>query len=222
VLDLFGTLVNAPSAAERRSALHGIARAVDAGYHLVDAVFAETWTARHAGLLPTLDDLAGYLAQRCGRPGASQRLAGLRLSQAAERLQAAAGVVATLTQLRAGHVRVCVLSDASADIAAAWATSPLARLTDAAVFSCRAGAVKPDPSLYRLALQELRARPQRTLYCGDGGGDELRGAEQAGLTALRVERRGGQNALAFGGRAWAGPSLAAVEDLPAVLAEAAR
>lgn len=48
------------------------------------------------------------------------------------------------------------------------------------VTSASAGASKPDPAPFRLALQALGVRPERALHIGDGEADEL-GAKAAGM-----------------------------------------
>ncbi|WP_328913308.1 MULTISPECIES: hypothetical protein [unclassified Streptomyces] len=57
----------------------------------------------------------------------------------------------------------------------------------------------------------------QALYCGDGGGDELAGAQRAGMRAVRVARRGGPAGLALGEIAWSGTSIPEVEALPSLL-----
>jgi putative hydrolase of the HAD superfamily len=116
-------------------------------------------------------------------------------------------------------LRIGVLSDASAEIAAGWHASPLARLVHAAVFSCVAGHVKPDQRLYDLISHELAVPAYRTLYLGDGGGNELNGALAFGMPTVAVHRRGRRDALAFGDSPWSGSVIDSVEDLPAYLAE---
>jgi len=83
----------------------------------------------------------------------------------------------------------------------------------------RDGSVKPDQRLYTRIRDELDAPAHRTLYVGDGGGDELRGALAAHMTAVAVRRRGPSAALAFGDSdSWSGPVLDAAEQVPAYLA----
>jgi putative hydrolase of the HAD superfamily len=48
------------------------------------------------------------------------------------------------------------------------------------VTSAEAGAAKPDPRVFRLALERLRARAERTVHVGDSAADE-EGAAAAGL-----------------------------------------
>jgi putative hydrolase of the HAD superfamily len=45
---------------------------------------------------------------------------------------------------------------------------------------------KPDPEIYLRAVQRLGAEPASAAYIGDGGDDELGGAERVGLQAGRA------------------------------------
>jgi FMN phosphatase YigB (HAD superfamily) len=45
---------------------------------------------------------------------------------------------------------------------------------------------KPDPEIYREAMRRLQADVSQTWFIGDGGDEELSGAEQAGLRAFRA------------------------------------
>jgi putative hydrolase of the HAD superfamily len=65
-----------------------------------------------------------------------------------------------------------------------WAGSPLKPLLDTVVFSCDVGLVKPEPEIYELCLESLGVKPEQSLFVGDGGADELKGARQAGLTPV--------------------------------------
>jgi putative hydrolase of the HAD superfamily len=221
VLDLFGTLVNAPTPDERTHAASRLAILVGCGTATIDHYFRSTWQVRHDGTLPSLADLATHLVRTVHGPDkAVKPIAYALRALGRARLVPAPSVVYTLKSLRSNGVRLGLLSDASAEIVAGWPRSPLAALMDAVVFSCTAGAVKPDQRLYRNIYHRLDVPPQRTLYMGDGGGDELRGALAAGTAAaIAVRRRGRSHTLAFNNTDWPGPILDAVEDLPAYLAE---
>ena len=64
---------------------------------------------------------------------------------------------------------------------------PLASFFDNPVFSYRVGHVKPDREIYNLACRELDVDPDCAAFVGDcggvgdGGGNELSGADEAGL-----------------------------------------
>ncbi|TVT61887.1 hypothetical protein FNH05_01835 [Amycolatopsis rhizosphaerae] len=223
VLDLFGTLVSAPTPDERTRAASRLAALMGRSATTVERYFRGTWRVRHDGALPTLADLAMHLVRAVDGPGtAVGPVADELCALGRARLVPAPSVVYALKSLRSKRLRLGILSDASAEIVAAWPNSPLAALVDAAVFSCTAGAVKPEQRLYREICDELRVLPHRTLYVGDGGGDELRGARTAGMGAvIAVHRRGPSDALAFNHTEWPGPILDAVENVPAYLAERA-
>lgn len=219
MLDLFGTLVAAPTPGERTSAAGRLADVLGCDPAAVERYFGDTWNVRHDGTLSALPDLAAHLTGVVGgEASAAQRVVDELYSLGSARLVPDTSVTSTLKAMRTKGLRVGVLSDASAEIAAAWSTSALAALVDGTVFSCQAGAVKPNPLLYKRIRRELDVLAESIVYVGDGGGDELRGALIFGMAAVGVRRRGLADALAFGDTNWSGPVLDTVEQLPAYLA----
>jgi putative hydrolase of the HAD superfamily len=63
----------------------------------------------------------------------------------------------------------------------------LAALVDTVVVSSSAGAAKPDPAPFRLALEALGVEPQEAWHVGDSEEDAA-GAAAAGLRCLLVQR----------------------------------
>jgi len=57
---------------------------------------------------------------------------------------------------------------------------------DAVVLSCEIGIVKPDVEIYNYCLKLMCVEYSECFYIGDGGSNELWGAEQAGLTPLKA------------------------------------
>lgn len=100
-------------------------------------------------------------------------------------------VLDTLVRLRRCGSRLALISNASSGEIAAWSGSPLAPLFDAVVFSCECGWRKPQHEIYHEALRRLDADASATLYVGDGGSDELRGARDVGLTPVWISRHVG-------------------------------
>jgi putative hydrolase of the HAD superfamily len=100
----------------------------------------------------------------------------------------AAKNLALLRRFREGGIKTALVSNADAADLWYWKDCPLAGAFDAAVFSYDTGILKPDPRIYRRALEKLGLPPEDCLYTGDGGHQELRGARKAGLsTALTTE-----------------------------------
>ncbi|OKI30398.1 hypothetical protein A6A25_29400 [Saccharothrix sp. CB00851] len=87
----------------------------------------------------------------------------------------------TLRGLRAAGVRIGVLSDIHFDIRPAFGDLPV----DSFVLSFEHGVVKPDPAIFRIALDELGTAPGETLMVGDRSTHDGAGVE-AGLPTLLV------------------------------------
>jgi putative hydrolase of the HAD superfamily len=93
-----------------------------------------------------------------------------------------------LDRLRAAGIRTGLVSDAAADDVESWDRSPLAARLDVAVFSYQIGVCKPNPRIYRLALDALGMSPTEALFVGDGGSNEHRGARDLGMRTVLVTR----------------------------------
>lgn len=97
------------------------------------------------------------------------------------------GIPETLQALRDKGLRLAVISNADVIDIAAWNKSPLAPFFDAAVFSCSVHLIKPEPEIYRLALERLGVGPEEAVFVGDGGDHELDGAKAVGLATVWTE-----------------------------------
>ena len=151
----------------------------------LDASFAE----RATGALGDLPETFRTLAQRSDVDPSAEALAAAcaaRMAAQRELFVLRDDAVATLTDLRGRGLRLGVLSDCTAELAATWSQLPVAELVDARVLSCEEGRRKPDPELFRLIARLLEADPQDCLYIGDGGGDELTGASNCGMRAFML------------------------------------
>jgi putative hydrolase of the HAD superfamily len=95
-----------------------------------------------------------------------------------------------LKKLRERGYKTCLISNADVIDVYHWESSPLSAAFDRTVFSYYEGVLKPDPRIFRLALERLgiAADPPAAklpcYYVGDGGHEELRGAREAGMTTV--------------------------------------
>ncbi len=92
----------------------------------------------------------------------------------------APGAVATLELLRQHGLRLAIVANWDCALPGHLETAGLAGFFDTVVTSARAGVAKPDPAIFRLALDELGVVPGRALHVGDEPIDE-EGARAAGL-----------------------------------------
>lgn len=93
---------------------------------------------------------------------------------------------AALHRLHTGGVKLAVVSNCFAEDVQGWPRCRAAEWFDASVFSFDVGIAKPAPQIYLEALRRLGVEKASAVFVGDGGDDELLGAERAGLRAAQA------------------------------------
>jgi HAD superfamily hydrolase (TIGR01509 family) len=99
---------------------------------------------------------------------------------AAIRFEAVPGALETLAALRARGLALAVVSNWDVGLAEHLERLGVDDLFSVVVTSAEAGAAKPDPAPFLLALKRLGVQPGRALHVGDEDEDE-QGAAQAGM-----------------------------------------
>jgi HAD superfamily hydrolase (TIGR01509 family) len=92
----------------------------------------------------------------------------------------APGAAETLELLRDHGLKLAVVANWDCALSGHLERAGLDGFFDTVVTSARAGAAKPDPAIFRLALEELGVAAERALHVGDEPIDE-QGARAAGL-----------------------------------------
>jgi putative hydrolase of the HAD superfamily len=90
------------------------------------------------------------------------------------------GAVRAVSELERLGLRLAVVSNWDVALHGYLEQLGLAERFGAVVTSAEAGAPKPDPRIFALALERLRVRPERALHIGDSEADE-EGARAAGM-----------------------------------------
>lgn len=98
----------------------------------------------------------------------------------------------------------------------AWLLTLLERLgimslMSVVVVSGVEGIEKPDPKIFRLALERIDVKPERAVYVGDNPRIDVEAALSLGMGAVLVDRRGVHNG--FG----SAPVVRSLEQVPAVI-----
>ena len=106
------------------------------------------------------------------------------------RFRAYPEVPGVLARLRAGGARLAVVSNWDVSLHDVLERTALRPLVDAVVISAELGVAKPDPAIFRAALDRLGAGPDGALHVGDSLEDDVAGARAAGLEAVLVARNG--------------------------------
>jgi HAD superfamily hydrolase (TIGR01549 family) len=96
--------------------------------------------------------------------------------------------VPVLRELRGHGLRIGLVSNGARDIAEFVAHHRLG--VDAAVGSRAHGKVKPDPSIFRAALEALGVEVDEAVMVGDTLEDDIEGARAVGMRAILIDREG--------------------------------
>ncbi len=99
---------------------------------------------------------------------------------AAIRFEAVPGAIEALERLRGRGLDLAVVSNWDVGLPEHLERIGADRLFSAVVTSAEAGAAKPDPKVFRLALERLGVEPARALHVGDEDEDE-QGAAAVGM-----------------------------------------
>jgi putative hydrolase of the HAD superfamily len=100
-------------------------------------------------------------------------------------------VLGLLAAMRAAGLRLAVVSNWDVSLGEVLAELGVAELLDAVVTSAEAGAAKPDPAVFLLALERLGLGPGEVVQVGDSPELDLAGAAAAGIEAILIEPAGG-------------------------------
>lgn len=94
--------------------------------------------------------------------------------------------VPLLRRLREAELRILVVSNFDARVRGVLAALDLAPLIDQITISSEAGAAKPDPHIFAVALAEAGLEPGQVLHVGDTAREDLAAARAAGLAVVLV------------------------------------
>lgn len=187
VFDLFHTLVDPeplyPTGFDKRRAIATIAGVDPAG---LVGFWNDTYVERET----TTVDLVDLFDRHCtalGRPistddrDAIDQVLGVAVDQA---LREPHPEITRLLDDLGQHTVIGVLSNCHEREVRSWDESPLADHVTVFGRSSRIGAMKPDRRAYDWIAENLGIEPARSVYVGNGGGDELRGARTAGFGSV--------------------------------------
>jgi putative hydrolase of the HAD superfamily len=185
-------------------------------------LFWERWTDLFKesilGIFPTpeakVEHICGELGVRVSS-SAVLKAAQLRYRYEADTMIPRPEAEPVLRELKARKLKIGLISDCSAEATVEWPRTSLANLFDVVVFSCQVGMKKPDPRIYRKALQGLDVPAVYGLYLGDGSSHELSGAEAVGLTPvmLKVPDEGHPDVYRVDQEEWPGESISGLKEI---------
>lgn len=99
-------------------------------------------------------------------------------------------VVPALQALRAGGLRLVVVSNANGTLRAKFEQLGLSVHVDCLLDSCEFGVEKPDPRLFEIAMEKSGATADSTVHVGDLYHVDVLGARAAGLRGVLYDEAG--------------------------------
>ncbi|MFL5869475.1 MAG: HAD family hydrolase [Solirubrobacterales bacterium] len=128
---------------------------------------------------------AALLSREVGRPVPVEEM------MAAIRFRAYPDTAPALEELASLGVRRVCVSNWDYALPEVLDRTGLATGFDAVITSASVGARKPDPAIFRVALEAAGCAPHEALVVGDTPEEDIAGARAAGIPALLIDRDGG-------------------------------
>jgi putative hydrolase of the HAD superfamily len=217
VFDFYGTLTPVSPSEAWASNAAGLAAVLGVGVGSLMQVLDDSFPERISGALGDVRQTMEALADRLGVRLTEEQLdeaSATRRSVQESMFTLRPEALGVIERLRSARLKTGLVSDCTSELPDAWARLPLAAVIDAPVFSCVEGTRKPDPRLFRKVAADLRTEPDRCVYVGDGGGQELTGASAIGMRAVLLA---GPDWHAHGDHrresGWTGPRIGSLTEL---------
>jgi HAD superfamily hydrolase (TIGR01549 family) len=98
------------------------------------------------------------------------------------------GAVETVSHLKQAGYRIGVVSNAEGRVAQDLDSAGFKGLFETVVDSHHVGVEKPDPRIFKIAMERMGVRPETTIYVGDVPAVDVEGAKAAGIAPLLIDR----------------------------------
>ena len=212
IFDLFGTLVNSITVARYEESLKSTSLALGIPYDDFRLIWYETAYDRNTGVYPTTRAVMEYICQRLEvmvKDEQLDRARMIRLEFVRKEMTPRTDAVVVLKELRERGFKTGLVSNCSPVTEELWDETPFPPLFDVTVFSTSAGLRKPDPKIFRMALDGLGVEGKDCIYVGDGDSNELTGAQEMGMhpVMISVDYEKDNNIYVYNRQEWDGPVI---------------
>ena len=97
-----------------------------------------------------------------------------------------------LEDLKKDGYKLCLISNTPSNIVSVLEKFDMSKYFDAEILSCNVGLLKTDTKMFDLALKELKLKKEEVVMVGDSLHTDIKGAEDAGIMPILVDRRDGR------------------------------
>jgi putative hydrolase of the HAD superfamily len=218
IFDLYGTLVDSFTIAEYETTLKHTALALGVPYDDFRAIWYETAYDRNTGVYPTTRAMMEYICRKLEVPVKGEQLdiaGSTRLEFVRKEMTPRSDAVFVLKKLRERDFKTSLISNCSPVTEELWNETPFRSLFDVAIFSTSAKIKKPDPRIYRLALDGLGVEGEDCIYVGDGDSNELTGAQEMGMypVMISVDYEKDNELYVYNRQEWDGPVISSLSQI---------
>jgi len=189
IFDLFGTLVYSFPRQEYETVLAEMSSLLSVPNYEFLRLWSGTSKQRFTGIFPDIEANLKHICQELKvqvTDALIEEAARIRFNFAVRSMKLKPGSIEVVSSLKSDGFRLALISNSAPEAPVIWKDLPFARLFDVAVFSCQVGLQKPDPRIFRLALEQLAVKPEQCLYVGDRADTDLFGAASIGLHPVLI------------------------------------
>ncbi|WUS98905.1 HAD family hydrolase [Streptomyces sp. NBC_00708] len=218
LFDLYGTLVPRPDPEVRTHRRMTLAQMLGCDAERFTRAFAECRNERLLGTAGSTPHMLRAVARTAGGDVDNEalRAAVSRVHEwTRDDVAISPECQAVLGTLRTQGYRLGIVSDCERDLMEVLPGTALAGLVDAVTLSCATGIRKPARHQYTHCALQLEVPPEHCLYVGDGGSDELRGAQDVGALVIHFAKNDHNPFAAVG--SWPGHTAQSFADLRALI-----
>ena len=189
VFDLYGTLIDLYTPEQIAHVFDYMSVPLGVPADSLGRAWGKTYPERVTGEYP---DASAYIQAVCKSIGVTPSADGVK--QAVELMAAFSrdlmkvrpDAESTFRTLKEAGLKIALLTNCSWFEPPLWNATPLAPLTDVAVFSYQVGCKKPDPRIYDITCERLDVSASECIFVGDGGNQELEAAQAVGMLAVMI------------------------------------
>jgi putative hydrolase of the HAD superfamily len=189
IFDLFGTLVNSFPRPEYGTVLLEMSSLLSIPNEEFLRLWVGTSEQRFTGIFPSIEANLKYICRELKFQVADaliEEAARIRFMFAVRSMKVKPSGTKVVSSLRTKGFRLALISNSAPEAPIIWKDLPFARLFDVTVFSCQVGLQKPDPRIFRLALEQLAVKPEECLYIGDNVDTDILGAASIGMHSVLI------------------------------------
>jgi putative hydrolase of the HAD superfamily len=219
IFDLFGTLIDILSPEENRRTLYEMASILNAPDDEFHNMWGQIGEKRFTGVFKNLEEILRYICSELKIPAKEKKFKlarDIRLKLYSRALKPKREILTMLSQLKSEGYRIGIISNCSIEPAEIWTTTDFALLIDTVIFSSVAGIQKPDPRIYRLAVNTMSVKPEDCLYIDDND-TNLTTSGEVGLHPVLFHKPRKENSNIINdkpnGKDWHGPVISSLQEV---------